>query len=304
MRIATTLAYERSIATIAERQAKLLQAQNELGSGVRVDRPSDDPAGFAHAERLRSQASRLEVAQRMNDHARGLIGQSEAVLGQIGTRLQSLRDSLVAAGNPSFGAADRASLATAMRLERDEILRLANSRDAAGGYLFGGLGTRQAPFLESAGTVAFQATPGEQRVGFDAELPTSLDGDALFLSGLGAGGTDGVFTVLDAAIAVLDDPAADGAAVAQAVQDGLGEVDGAIDRFSTARSMLGQHLNMLDARDERSADDQIAIADRLASLIESDILQAASDVSRHQAAFDAAMKTYASIVRMSLFDQI
>ena len=296
MRIATTTMYQQAIDAIGDRQAQMARSQQELASGRRLLRPSDDPGAAAQAERLRSQASRLELAQRMNDFARGMLGQAESTLAQVGELLQSLRERFVQAGNGTLGPSDRASLAIQMRAERDELLRMANAADGAGGHLFGGIGTGSPPFSAAA---AWRALAGEQQVGLDEDVPTSLDGRALFMSG-----PSSLFARLDGAIAALEDPAATGAQVQAAVGDGLAAVDGGLERVLAGRTRLGEDLKLLDARDALSGDASLAIAERLSGLVDTDYARSASDLARHQAVLQAALKTYASIGGLSLFDHL
>lgn len=301
MRIATAMVYERAIDVINERQTRLARAMDELGTGSKLLRPSDDPAAAAEAERLRAQQSREKLAQRMNGFAVSVLTQAESALGQVEDTMQALREQFVRAGNPTLSASDRASLAVQMRADRDELLRLANLGDPNGGYVFGGLGSRSAPF---SSTAAHQAPAGEQKVGLDAEVPTSLDGQQVFLAVPTDSGPQSIFALLDGAIAALEDPAAGSADVAAAVKAGIDGLDGAMDRVLNKRAELGEHLKLLDSREALSEDVQLAIAARLSDLVDADYAKSASDVTRHQALLEAAMKSYASIGGRSLFDYI
>jgi flagellar hook-associated protein 3 FlgL len=50
MRIGTAFAQQLAIDGIGERQARLLEGQEQLSSGKRISRPSDDPLAAAEAE--------------------------------------------------------------------------------------------------------------------------------------------------------------------------------------------------------------------------------------------------------------
>ena len=60
---------------------------------------------------------------------------------------------VLAAGNPSYSDAERADLAQTLRGLRDQLLSVANRGDGAGGYLFGGQGTSEPPFVDAPGGV-------------------------------------------------------------------------------------------------------------------------------------------------------
>ena len=76
MRIATANAYDVGIDTLARRQADLNDVQNQLTTGKRVNRASDDPAAAARAERALASIGRSDTSQRAVDASKVLITQA------------------------------------------------------------------------------------------------------------------------------------------------------------------------------------------------------------------------------------
>ncbi|MBE0549540.1 MAG: flagellar hook-associated protein 3, partial [Rubrivivax sp.] len=70
MRIATAHAFDASLASLQKRQQQLSEAQQQLTSGKRVLRPSDDPAAAAVAERALAASSRSDTQMRALDASR------------------------------------------------------------------------------------------------------------------------------------------------------------------------------------------------------------------------------------------
>ena len=65
MRISSAHAFESSLANLQRRQSQLSEAQEQLTSGKRVRKPSDDPAAAAAAERaLAAEARATKAAMR------------------------------------------------------------------------------------------------------------------------------------------------------------------------------------------------------------------------------------------------
>ena len=52
MRVSTADFFARSLATMQQRESLLAQVQRQLGSGLKLDNPVDDPAGAASVSRL------------------------------------------------------------------------------------------------------------------------------------------------------------------------------------------------------------------------------------------------------------
>jgi flagellar hook-associated protein 3 FlgL len=181
-RVSTAHAFDSSLAQLQKRQADLSEQQLQLTSTKRVNRPSDDPVAAAHAERAQASIARIDADKRGTEASRTLVTQTESALGDAGELLQSARDLLVSAGNGSFTDSERQSLATQLQGIRDQLLSVANRGDGANGFLFGGQGSLQAPFVDATGGVQYRGTAGEARIAGDEALPVSLDGGATWLS--------------------------------------------------------------------------------------------------------------------------
>ena len=200
MRIATANAYDVGIDTLSRRQSELSALQDQLTTGKRVNRASDDPAAAARAERALASIGRSETSQRAVDASKVLITQAESTLGDAGNLLQRARELMVSAGNASYGDAERKSIADELQQIRDQLLVLANTGDGAGTFLFGGQGSTQKPFIDTAGGVQFAAADGEMKTEQPTGLPLTTDGRAAWLE---ARTGNGVF-VTSAAPGVLN----------------------------------------------------------------------------------------------------
>lgn len=182
MRISTANAYDTTVEQLTQRQSALSDAQLRLTSGKRVTRASDDPISAARAERALASVSRATASQRSVEASRLAMTQIEGALGSAGELLQSVRDAIVNGGNASYGDSQRKMLADQIRGLRSQLLGLANSKDGAGGHLFGGQGSIAPPFLDAAGGVQYVGARGETSAGGPEGLPMTMDGAAVWMS--------------------------------------------------------------------------------------------------------------------------
>jgi flagellar hook-associated protein 3 FlgL len=178
MRIATSTQFDRSIDLIQRRQQSLEAAHDQLVSGKRVTRASDDPVQAARAERALAQEARLEARQRSLETSRQTMAQAESALGDA---LGVMRELVVQAGNGATGDANRKSIATEMRGLREQLLGIANRQDGLGGYLFAGQGGSGAPFVQGAQGVEFRGVARGMAATSTDELPLYLDGAATWM---------------------------------------------------------------------------------------------------------------------------
>ncbi|MBN9430338.1 MAG: flagellar hook-associated protein FlgL [Burkholderiales bacterium] len=303
VRISTMYAFQRSLDAMNDRRTSLLGVQEQMATGKRLNSPSDDPVNAAMAERTRAQVARIELERRMMNHASGMLAQAENAMGNAGEVLQLVREKLVAAGSTTLSPQDRALIGQQVRQLRDELLSIANLRDGAGGYVFGGQGTADAPFT-SAATPTFGPNAGEQSTGTDLSFTTVQDGRAIFQD-LSAGGTpQSIFKTLDDVTALLEDTSAPSDTVIAGVQTAMSGVDNAMERLLLKRTQAGEQLRALESRASLLETGELQARGQLSDLVDLDYAAAISQFQNEQTALNAAMSTYAQISRMSLFDYL
>ena len=182
MRITTAQSFESGIDRIQQRQLDLADIQQQMTSGKRVAKASDDPTAAARAERALAATSRAEANQRAVEASRSAMTLTEGALADAGELMHQAREALVAAGNGAYGDAERAGLADRLSAVRQQLFAVANRGTPDGGFVFGGQGAGQAPFIDAAGGVQFRATAGEVQVASDEPLQRSVDGVAAWLA--------------------------------------------------------------------------------------------------------------------------
>ncbi len=307
MRIATAFAFDNTVATLQRRQAALVEGQEQMTSGKRVRKPSDDPAAAAQAERALAQITRSQSMQRALDTSRHAMELTESALGAAGDVLQQVREQVVAAGNGTYSDAERRSLSVVLRGMRDELFSIANRSDGAGRYLFGGQGSDQPPFLDAPGGVSYNAANGQARAASGEASPLTIDGQQAWLQAAdpaNPGGTLSLFNVLDRVITELGTPGLTKVQVGAAVSAGLRDIDAGVENLSAWRSRTGESLNRIAGMSERLSQTTLDAQRARSDAEDLDMLAAISDFQNRQTGYDAALKTYSIVQKMSLFDHI
>lgn len=307
MRIATFNAYANVITGLQDRQRSLQQSQEQLTSGKRVAKPSDDPVAMARAERSLVSMTRADAQQRALEASRTATQLTESALGDASELIQRSRETLLAAGNPSYTDGERSMLVQSLRGLREQLLSVANRADGTGSYLFGGQGSSEPPFADAPGGVIYNGLPGDTMVASAESLSTALDGGFTWLQAPAAVTGDpplSIFNVLDSAIASLSANGVTDAQVATAVQDGVRDVDAFYDHLLSVRARSGEALNRMDSAELRIADAKLAAQTERSTAEDLDMVQAISDFQNKQTGYDAALKAYSLVQRMSLINYI
>lgn len=203
MRIGTANTYDNALQQLYKRQSELAGQQEQLSSGRRVNRVSDDPLAAAQAERVMVRLDRIETDQRALETQRAALASAEAGLGEAIGLMQSARELVIASGNAAYSQANRSTLAQQLASLRDQIFAIANRTDNNDLPLFGGLGSAGSPFADIPAGVLFQGAAG-QRAATTTNLPGAMNGQAIWMDvasgnrtfevSLPAGNTGGVWS--------------------------------------------------------------------------------------------------------------
>jgi flagellar hook-associated protein 3 FlgL len=182
-RLGSANTYDNALRNLSKRQSALSNLQENLTSGKKVVRASDDPTGAAQAERAMTRISRIATDQRALEAQRNSIAMAEGTLGDVTDALQNFRELVVSAGNGVLSSAERKSITIQLQGLRDQVFSLANRKDSNGQPLFSALGSALAPFVGPNAPpqdYAFNGLPG-QSASSEVAIPFTLDGDSAFM---------------------------------------------------------------------------------------------------------------------------
>jgi len=306
VRITTSMSFNNGVSNLLNRQGEMSEAQARLTSGKRVMRASDDPTAAARAERAIATVVRVESDLRALEASRNAMNLSERALGDAGDLMQQARELMIAAGNVSYSAGERRALAAQLQSIRTELLSVANRRDEMGGYLFFPQWTNTtAPVVDGPPVRYDSPTAGAQGERLTASmnpLPINVDGMEAWRIDAGTG-ESALFAGLDDAIAALQaDPPP--APVAEISHRGIDSIDTSIAKLFDLRARVGGLLNRADSIESRLADMKLYAQTDRSAAEDIDLVEALSDFQTRQTSYDAALKTYTMVQRMTLFDYL
>lgn len=313
MRISTQMMYQQNMRGITDSQSKWMSYGEQMSTGKRVNRPSDDPIAA-------SQAVVLSQAQAQNDQfklARSFATQKvsleENILGQVTIALQAAQEKIVYAGNGTLSDSDRNSLATDLQGIRDQLMNLANSTDGNGRYIFAGYKTDAAAFDQATGTYNGGTTPISQQVDSARSMQISHTGTAVFESftsnavpePAGSSQEKNLFKIFDSAIAALKVPVEGDQTKADQFAEDIDKANrglrNSLDNVLTVRADLGVKLNELESLDTLGSDRSLGLSKQMSDLVDVDWNAAISSYTMQQAALQASYKAFSDMQGMSLF---
>jgi flagellin len=125
----------RYLSSTGTKQSKSLE---KLSSGLRINSASDDAAGMAISEKMRSQIRGLDQAGSNAQDGISLIQTAEGALQEVDSILQRMRELSVQAGNDTLETSDRSSIGDELVALREEVNRIASDTEFNGKKLLDG----------------------------------------------------------------------------------------------------------------------------------------------------------------------
>lgn len=187
MRISTRQIYTQGVEAFQQQQQKLAKLQQQISTGVRLNKPSDDPTASAKVLELEQSVSLNLQYQSNINLAEQRLEQQDAVLASYDNLLIRVRELAVQANNAPLDAVSRNAIAVEIDERLNELLSLANTVDANGDYLFAGYQNDSAPFTRSTtgsrDYVSFNGDEGVRAIQISQvrQLEVDIPGQEIFM---------------------------------------------------------------------------------------------------------------------------
>jgi len=128
---------------------RLGQYQEQLASGRRVLKPSDDPAGIVSISQLKTSLFENQQLLSNVDSAYSWLDSADTVLASVTSVMHRAKELTIYAATEVLSDSDRYAIQEEMKQLFDNVLQLANSTHS-GRYLFGGQKTTTVPFTRES----------------------------------------------------------------------------------------------------------------------------------------------------------
>jgi flagellar hook-associated protein 3 FlgL len=275
---------------------RLQQLQRTLSSGKRIQAAEDDPFGAGRALFLRSEVADVQQLQRNIGEASSWTSTTDLAIGDATNVLQRVRELVVQAGN---GTQDQGGL-DAIRSEivqLKETLRGHANATFAGRSIFAGSKTDTEPYPAGSNTYGGDALQVQRAIGPGQTVALNKTGPQVF--GPDASNPTGpnVFDLLDTISADL----------AAGNRDALGgadltQLDGALDRVTSARADVGALQNRLDTQLTHLKSQETNVQALLSNTEDADMAQTMVQFAQAQSTYQAALSAGAKIIQPTLLD--
>lgn len=191
MRISSKTIFDSNVALMGQQQTRLLQTQQQIASGRRIQTAADDPVAAARALEIAQSDSMNTQYAANRTAARHTLSLAESNLQGVTSLLQDVQTAVVNAGNGALNSSDRKTIATELSGRLQELIGLANSTDGVGNYLFAGFQSKTQPFVATTAGIGYFGDDGQHNVQVSAtrQIAASDSGADVFMRVKNGNGT-------------------------------------------------------------------------------------------------------------------
>lgn len=298
-----------AIAYMRARGADLAKYQDQVSSGLRVTRPSDDPAAFPALSRAKAASQRLAAYSQNVDDSTAVLNASVSTLQDVNDLLVKARQLAQQGADASTGSDPTANESLAVEVDGliARALGDANARPD-GKALYAGTAIGTTPFRVA--TTDAQGRPATIAYDGSADRARALTGPAQTADTRYTGGE--VFQkpgadVFQALIALRDDlrnAALVGPARSQALNQRLGDLDAARNAVGEVTAEQSSNLATLESISSLTGEVKLTTDERIGQLEGTDYAEAVVKLKEQEAALQAIYATTAKLFQPGLLDFI
>ncbi len=274
---------------------QLARARQQVQSGKRLEKASDDPAAMQRAIEGRAEMRAIETYSRTADSATAKLTTLDTTLGAIIDKLQQATVSAVSARGTTATQASREAAALTLEGVRDALAGDLNTT-FRGTYMFGGTQATTMPYVKVAGVWTYQGdqTPMRVEVGAGRTVAIAVDGEAL------ARGADATNVLDELETLIVAVRAGDNVGMGAGI-DALGR---AFTRATRTQSQIGVDEQSIFEGQLQLTATRLAVLTRVSKDEDANLADAIADMNRADVAYRAALGAVGTASRTSLLDYL
>ena len=285
MRINSGVMVDNMMRNLQDNMKKLDRLNQQLSSGKKFSKPSQNPIGAAESMELGSVLSKHDQYIDNIGEAKDWMKSSESALKNSGKILQRAREQAIYGANGSLSKNDRKQIATEIGELKKELINVANSK-LGDRYLFSGQKTTTKAFDDS-GNFQGSVSAVKRGVGPGTEMKINTNGKEVF---------EDAIKHLDKLETDLNNSNISG------IEDSISELDEDININTKNRSQIGAKINRLDMTEAKLEDEKIQSEELLSKNEDVDIAKTITDLKMQESVYRASLASGARIMQPNLAD--
>lgn len=272
---------------------RMNEGQNQLSTGRKINKPSDDPVGISFSLRYRSEESANEQYKSNTDAAVSWLDYTDTTLNQANSVMQRVRELAVQAANGTNPQSALDAIKKEVDQLNEQMVTIGNSQ-FNGKYVFNGQLTDKQPYnIATADTDKVDQGDIKFDIGVGVRVVANISGDKIFGA---SGASDNIFLVMKDLSAAL------ASGNQQAIGATIGRLDSRNDAFLQARAEVGARQNRIQLAQSRLDDISMNLQTLQSKAEDADIPAVITNLKTDENVYNASLSVGSKIISTSLVD--
>jgi len=291
MRVTQSMLSSNMLRNLSNSYSKMGTLQDQINSGKKITRPSQDPVVATKGIGYRTDLSKVEQYQRNIGEVNNWLDSSDDALDHVGQAVIRLQELVTDAANDSKTSDDRKKIQVEITQMRQQIRDLGNTK-VGDKYIFSGTNTLD-PLHDGKNFTKESDAPGLNN---DVKIEV-YDGVELKVN------TNGLklFSDIDALIGKIETSLGDGSA-GTVISGYLTEISTMQNNVLEKRADIGARQNRVEMMDNRLASQEIIATKRMSENEDIDYEETITDMITQESIHNAALSVGSKIIQATLVD--
>lgn len=312
MRITNGMMVSRMMLNMNNNLRNMDKEQNDLSTGVKIHRPSDDPVLVARSLKIHTDIAENEQFTRNVDDSYSWLDKTETSLKELNNVLQRVRELSVQAANGVLNAADTQKIQSEVEQLKEHMVKIGNDT-YIGRHIFSGFKTDE-KYLNDDGTTNLKDIGGqkiEYQVGVSAKVTVNVTGEQVFgglvdvvdESGNVVVDGDGnpvkkneIFKTMDDLIGAMKN------GDSSKISNLLGDLDKDIENLLQVRGEVGAKMNTVEVIKDRAEEMTLNFTSLLSKTEDTDMGEAVMKLNILESVYKASLSIGARVIQPTLVD--
>ncbi|GED67574.1 flagellar hook-associated protein FlgL [Brevibacillus reuszeri] len=269
--------------------------QDQLSSGKKISKPSEDPVVAARGMFYRSSLMENDQYKRNVDEAQSWMNMTDSTMDEMGSILKRVKELLVYSGDGAVSPDDLKTMASEVQELKMHMGTLANQQ-INGKYIFAGTDTDKAPFDATAkggagDFVSTNSSPINLEVSQNVFVTSNTNAQNIFNYPDNA---NNIFTLLNGIITELSN--------GRSATQFQTAMNNQFDKLLAERATLGASVNRVELIAERLNTSEVSITGLMSKNEDADMAKVMTNLKTQESVHSAALGSGARIIQPTLLD--
>ncbi|OXS77020.1 flagellar hook-associated protein FlgL [Lysinibacillus sp. KCTC 33748] len=304
MRVTQSMLSNNMLLNLNNSYGKMSKLQDQIMSGSKITRPSDDPVIAVKGMGYRRDLGQVEQYTRNMNEVNNWLDTTDESLNQVGEQMKRVRELVIQAANDTNTPDERAKIKAEIDQIRQQIQDVGNTK-IADRYIFSGTRTNQ-PLFENG---AIDPT----KVNSEDVVIEVYDGIQMKVNTPGAELFQNVDDMMGKISDLLDPNRAGGPATGEEIGNALGgvaeqskgdDITAMHNKILEAQADVGARQNRVELMENRLSIREVSVTKQLSDNEDVDYAKAITEMVTSEAIHQAALSVGAKIIQQTLVDFI